>query len=1080
MNTRIIILAMLLLYNGVSCLSQSFTNTANHNFTNSTPYTTTFNVTGVNPGKILRQVTIKFGDGVMYSADIRKTTITLKNPAGNVITLINPASFSDATIGDADRKYLNITLRDHPSLLTPAQWSSNTGNTLSNAFPFNYGYWKSVGSYSSFSGPHNGTWEITITHTSGSTYARKYISSELVFGDDFEYKDIRTTKPNQSCDTKECMQTGTIYLGTNIGYPNNQPNTPLTLNGCQWNAAKNNSSWFYFTASSTTVNLSISGMSKKVESVVATSSDCQNYTLANGGCPTAMHSGSGNFTQYTKQTYAGGYSQNHGYQLTGLTVGQEYILVLDGLDGTPPTQSDFYIEIENGADDGCCPKINTNPTLTETDCNANTGSITLNPTGGASPYTYDFGDGNGFVASNSANGLAAGNHNVTIKDDNDCEKDTTIVIETAALPIIDNIAITEPSCGNSDGEIVVTASGGTGTISYSIDGGATTQADGTFSNLSSGSITITVSDGNCPIDSTFSISDDGGAVPNQPSAITGTEMVCADNSGTYSITDVAGVDYSWTYSGTANPTSGTGNSITMDNITTGGTLTVTPSNSCGNGTPQTFTITIADEPIIGTISTTEPSCGNSDGEITVPVSGGTAPYNISIGSGSDQQGASATFDNLTAGTYNIVVTDANGCEVTQTESLSNSGGPTIDNIAVTSSSCTIDDGTIIVSASGGTGTLEYSSDNGTTFQNNNTFTDQGAGSYNIVVKDINGCETTGTATITQADAPDIALISSKNVTCNGGNDGSIEIEASNGTPAYSYNWSPNGGTNAIANNLSAGTYTVEVTDASGCTETRTVTITAPAAVSATATITPANCGDSDGAIAITANGGTPSYKFNWASGETTSSLTGLTSGSYGVTITDNLGCSVDTTLSVGTSGGFDIEALPKVSTIEEGESIGLIVNVESGVTDETYTWTPADDLSCTDCSNPDASPSTSTTYYVTVETPDGCSSIDSVVIIVYPKDDFTCKDLFIPNMFSPNADGLNDELCIYGDCISSFDISIYNRWGELIYTSSKQNECWDGTYKGKKLNTGVYVYKLSYTTQQGKEVEESGNINLVR
>ena len=505
MKSRIIALIIPLLFNGINCFSQTFTNSASHSFTTITPYSTTYNVTGVAPGKILRQVTLKFGDGSIYSGDLSKTTVTLKNPAGDVVTLMNPANFTNTS--NSSNVYFNITLRDNSSLYTPGQWVTATGNTISNAYPFDYGYWKSVGSYSSFTGTNNGTWELTIVNTSGSSFAREYISSELVFGDAFDYVDIRTTKPNQSCATKQCMETGTIYLGSNIGYPNGQPNIPLNVGSCtMWNAAQNNSAWFYFTASASTVELSVSGMSKKIESVVAVSSDCNNYTLANGGCPSTMYNSSANFTQYYNQNYAGGYSQNHGYQLTGLTPGQEYILILDGLDGTPPTESNFYIEIESGADGGCCPIIDLTVSTTKTGCTVNNGSISITPGGGASPYTYDFDDGNGFVSSNSVNGLAAGTYNVVVKDNNGCDRDTTITIESTSPPVIDNIAITEPSCGASDGEIVVTASGGTGTLHYSIDGGSTTQSGGTFSNLTGGSITITVIDDNgCQVDNTINL-----------------------------------------------------------------------------------------------------------------------------------------------------------------------------------------------------------------------------------------------------------------------------------------------------------------------------------------------------------------------------------------------------------------------------------------------------------------------------------------------------------------------------------------------------------------------------------------------
>jgi gliding motility-associated-like protein len=102
--------------------------------------------------------------------------------------------------------------------------------------------------------------------------------------------------------------------------------------------------------------------------------------------------------------------------------------------------------------------------------------------------------------------------------------------------------------------------------------------------------------------------------------------------------------------------------------------------------------------------------------------------------------------------------------------------------------------------------------------------------------------------------------------------------------------------------------------------------------------------------------------------------------------------------------------------------------------------------------------------------------MDSIVIVV----DQPCGDLFVPTIFSPNNDGNNDMLCVYGGCISSLEFQIYNRWGELIYTTNDNTECWDGTQNGDPVNTGVYVYKLNVTLSNGEEVQDSGNVNVVR
>ncbi|PKR80163.1 hypothetical protein CW751_10885, partial [Brumimicrobium salinarum] len=342
-----------------------------------------------------------------------------------------------------------------------------------------------------------------------------------------------------------------------------------------------------------------------------------------------------------------------------------------------------------------------------------------------------------------------------------------------------------------------------------------------------------------------------------------------------------------------------------------------------------------------------------------------------------------------------------------------------------------------------------------------------------------GCDSIVTLDLTISGGVSVNVDNIQDVTCANGADGSAEVIASGGTSPYSYNWIPSGETTANATNLPAGTNTVEVTDAAGCATTIDVTIDSPAPIGlGTSVIHAADCGINNGSISIIPGGGTPGYTFEWENGTTSSNLDSLTAGNYQVTITDAEGCTLDTSFTVNTSNYFDFYVSPTDTTILLGESIEISTNVEDGVNGTTYEWTPAEGLSCTTCTSPIATPESTTTYYVTATTPDGCSATDSVVVKVNDED--PCKDLYIPNMFSPNGDGQNDEFCVYGDCISNYQISIYDRWGELVFSSEDQTECWNGKYRGKLMNTGVFVYKLKLTTQEGEDIEASGNINLIR
>jgi gliding motility-associated-like protein len=90
------------------------------------------------------------------------------------------------------------------------------------------------------------------------------------------------------------------------------------------------------------------------------------------------------------------------------------------------------------------------------------------------------------------------------------------------------------------------------------------------------------------------------------------------------------------------------------------------------------------------------------------------------------------------------------------------------------------------------------------------------------------------------------------------------------------------------------------------------------------------------------------------------------------------------------------------------------------------------------------------------------------------------KEIFVPSIFSPNDDGKNDQQCVFGNCIASMEFSIFNRWGEVVFSTTDQNQCWDGIYKGKKVNTGVFVYKLKASLINGSEVNKSGNITVTQ
>ncbi|HXP51798.1 MAG TPA: gliding motility-associated C-terminal domain-containing protein, partial [Bacteroidia bacterium] len=160
------------------------------------------------------------------------------------------------------------------------------------------------------------------------------------------------------------------------------------------------------------------------------------------------------------------------------------------------------------------------------------------------------------------------------------------------------------------------------------------------------------------------------------------------------------------------------------------------------------------------------------------------------------------------------------------------------------------------------------------------------------------------------------------------------------------------------------------------------------------------------------------------------------------------------------------------TTIDARQSTAL--SVSPILNTNTYYWTPPNGLSCTICPNPNASPLVNTVYYVTITDSIGCTKIDTVII------DVVCGNLFIPEAFSPNGDGQNDKLYVRDDCIKTMNFVVFDRWGNKVFETNDQNLPWDGTYKGKALNAGSYVYYLNATMYDGTSVTKKGNVALVR
>jgi gliding motility-associated-like protein len=319
------------------------------------------------------------------------------------------------------------------------------------------------------------------------------------------------------------------------------------------------------------------------------------------------------------------------------------------------------------------------------------------------------------------------------------------------------------------------------------------------------------------------------------------------------------------------------------------------------------------------------------------------------------------------------------------------------------------------------------------------------------------------------------------VTCFGSCTGASTVNTNNGITPFIYQWSdPLAQSTQTAVALCPGTYTVTVTDSSGCTATASATISEPQELAATASSTDAYCGGTCiGSAMASITGGTGPYTVSWNDPQFQTGVvaTSLCPGWYTATITDINGCSTSDSVEVLYSNFIPhLTASISEDTVYLGQQVNLSAIANGNY---TYSWTPASTLNNPNIQNPVSTPTENTTYYVTITDPLGCSNFDSVKVVVKP---VTCiePEIFIPNAFSPNGDNNNDIVFVRGNTIKELTFKIFDRWGEKVFETTDSDNGWDGYYKGKIATPAVYVYYVEATCFNNEKFYKQGNITLIR
>ncbi|MBL4578804.1 MAG: SprB repeat-containing protein, partial [Flavobacteriales bacterium] len=601
----------------------------------------------------------------------------------------------------------------------------------------------------------------------------------------------------------------------------------------------------------------------------------------------------------------------------------------------------------NGCDTSATVTI-TEPTgltlsLTGTNVSCNgfcDGQIVANLSGGTPVYTY-FWSTTPFQSNATATGLCPGNYTLTALDSNGCDTTANATITEPPLLTGSITSVNHVTCnGANDGDASVTPSGGTLPYSY-LWNDPSAQTDSTAVGLFAGTYTVAVTDGNgCSILKTVTVIE-----PGLLTSVVGgsTNISCngADD-GQATVTTTGGTPtYTYLWNDPSAQTTSTAVGLAPGNYS----VTISDINGC-----STVTNTNITEPAVLTAAISgsgNMSCfGVNDGSITVVGLGGTAPYSYLWDDISVQ--STATANGLSAGSYTVIVTDANGCDTTATDSIIEPPLLTQSITSVFDVGCTgACDGVASVAASGGTPGYTYVWST-TPFQSNDTATGLCPGAYPVTVADTNGCTVADTVIINEPAILTASILPPViHVSCKGGNDGAATVLALGGSPPYSYLWNdPSAQTTATASGLVAGTYTVVVTDSNSCNSSGnvTVTINEPAqflAISIIDSLDVSCNGGSDGEAIALASGGTPFYTYLWGvvPPQFTATATGLLAGTYAVTVLDGNGCDTTATVTINEPTVLAITFTDSVNVSCKGGNDGsATVGVSGGMTPYSYLW----------------------------------------------------------------------------------------------------------------------------------------------
>jgi gliding motility-associated-like protein len=789
----------------------------------------------------------------------------------------------------------------------------------------------------------------------------------------------------------------------------------------------------------------------------------------NNGALTVAAAGGVGVISYTVQP--GGQSNTTGI-FNSLSGNQTYTVTASDVNGCT-TVTTVFVVLPSAMSIDSVNQINV-------DCfGAGNGMVLMTVSGGTGLINYALNPGAIINQTGVFSNLNGNVYVITATDANGCSLSTTFnVTEPTALQF-STAASTNIICfGQVNGSVSVTASGGVSSYTYSMNPGNLSNQNGSFTGLLANVYTTTVTDANnCTLSTTLVVIEPPlvkfDSVQKQ-------NVKCFGQSNGSIQAFAGGGVGPLNYSITPQPSTNT--TGLFNGLPTGSyTITISDSKGC---TAMTTVNIFQPQPLVETlVSTSNVTCyGGNDGSIVVSASGGTQPYLFNL----QPVNVSSSLGNypaVSAGVYTMYVSDFNGCQDSIPGIVITQPTPIVfTSVTHEDITCYYDTtGSISVQAQGGTGALVFTLTPQKGIQSSwGQFDNLSGGPYTVTAIDASGCTVTTLVVIKQnleIVASDVQL---NQPICHGDANGSIYISALGGVAPLTY--SMNGGpfiNPGIYLNLVAGTYAFTIMDALGCVKDTSLILTEPDIVHGDIEIEDIRCpGKADGIVRVKGTGGRADYTYYLKPGlnfNKNGNFYNLEVGEYTLTVKDSSNCVFDTVIQIkeadnAMSLNFDKKNLGCFGFGNEGWAE---VKVSGGTPPFTYAWNTSPVMTDARIENLRYG-----YYQVNVSDANGCEVSDKVYIEPGP----CCEEVYLPNAFSPNNDGKNDEWRVVTSVgLELIQLVIYNRWGNKVWETYDVANGWDGTYKGDKMDTETYFYLFRYKClHDGKNYTKKGDIILLR